>query len=129
MDFEKARSILREADILAEGRKLEYGLGKIRPHSRFETNEHLLVKALVSFMALKKDNQFITEAECRNGKIIDIIQIKKNGNLIAYEIESVKNNKPDVENVDTVEIPLKEMPEKAKEGLKELEKWLKAYII
>jgi hypothetical protein len=129
MDYDRAISILRGSNILAQDRKLEYGMGKVRIHSRFETMEHFITKALVSFIIYQKGGAFMSEAECHNGRVLDILQVTKNKNLVAYEIETVHNGKVSVEGVDIVEVPLKDMPEKAKDGLKELEKWLKQYIV
>jgi len=129
MDYDRAIVALREGNILAQDRKLEYGMCKVRIHSRFESMEHFITKALVSYIIHQKSGAFMSEAECRNGRVLDILQVTNNKNLVAYEIESVHNTKQDVENVDMIEIQLKEMPESARQGILDLSKWLEQFIV
>jgi len=129
MMYDQAVRLLKNNKILAEDRSIKYGLNRIRWHNRNETIEHFISKAMLGFLILKNDKCIITEAECRNARQIDILQINKQGELVGYEIENNKNMKSDVESVDMFEIKLKDMPVKAREGMKELEKWLKGYLV
>jgi hypothetical protein len=104
-------------------------MGKVRIHSRFETKEHFITKALVSYIIYQKGGAFMSEAECHNGRVLDILQVTKNKNLVAYEVESVHNGKVSVDGVDIVEIPLSKAPASFKKGIKDMEKWLQSYMI
>jgi hypothetical protein len=85
---------------------------------------------MLSFLIFsKKGDGVVTECEMSNGRVIDILAITKSGNLIGYELESVKDTKPAIEGVDIVDIYLKEMPETAKQGMEDLKKWLEAFIV
>lgn len=129
MNLPEMRWILSRKGILAEDRKLEYGYNRVRLHSRFETTEHFIAKALLSFKIMNRDgNAILSEAETKNGRILDILQATKNS-LVGYEIESTKNRKIDVEGVDIVEIPLSKAPASFKKGIKDMSKFLDSYMV
>ncbi len=129
MKLPEIRWLLNRKNILAEDRKLEYGYNRIRAHNRWESEEHFITKALLSFKIMKhKDKAILSEAEMRNGRSIDVLQVSRKS-LVGYEIESSHNTKDDVEGVDFIEISLTKMPKKAKEGIKELSKWLNEFIV
>lgn len=130
MNYRVVSHILNEKDCIAQKRKLLYGYNRVRIHNRFETFEHFITKAMLTFLIFKKGKKgVITEAEMRNGRQIDVLQVARNGNLVGYEIENNKFDKIDVDGVDIIEINLKKMPQKAREGIKELEKFVKEYLI
>jgi hypothetical protein len=129
MDSKKMYMAFKNKEILNTGRNIEYGLNKIRRHNKNETTEHFMSKAMLSFLLMNKGSGIITEAETNNGRCIDILQFTENMNFVGYEIESAGNEKKDVEGVDIVEIKLENMPEAAKKGLEELEKWLTQYMV
>lgn len=129
MDYRIAIRFLKKARILNSRKDYLYGYNKIRIHNRFETTEHFMAKAMMSFLIFKKGKVFITEADCRNGRVLDILQINKNGEFVSYEIESNKLDKSDVDGVDTFEIKLSKMPPEARKGLKSMEKWLNKYVV
>lgn len=129
MDYRIATRLLKEARIVNAFKNYRYGYNKVRPHSRFESLEHFITKAMMSYLIFKKQNAFITEADCRNGRVLDILQITHNKNFVGYEIESKNNNKADVDRVDIIEIPLKNMPNSSKRGLTDLENWLRRYLV
>jgi hypothetical protein len=114
---------------LNTGRNPVYGINKVRFHNKYETLEHFMAKALISMLIIRKEKGIITEAELRNGRVIDILQFNRKGEMVGYEINSGKPEKIEADGIDIVDIPLERMPEKSREGLKELEKWLVNYII
>jgi hypothetical protein len=129
MDFNKINFILKRKDCLNDQRNFMFAYNRVRFHNIYETKEHFTAKALLTFMLFKSGKASISEAEMRNGRVIDTLQVCKNGDLVGYEIESVHNTKQDVENVDMIEIQLKEMPESARQGILDLSKWLEQFIV
>lgn len=130
MNLRDMSIILNKKECMNKERKIIYGYNRVRIHNKYETKEHFMTKALLTHMIFSRTrNGVMTEADMRDGRSIDVLQVAKNGDLVGYEIENGKNTKNDVDGVDFVEINLKKMPKKAKEGIKELENWLKVYLI
>lgn len=130
MNGDAAFREFKNCEFLNRERNPLYGYNKIRRHSPMETPEHFMAKAMLGFLIMKKGDVIISEAEAKNGRCIDIMQITKNKNFICYELESEGHNKKiDVAGTDTVEIDLRKMPEFAKDGIFELKKWLEQYLI
>lgn len=132
MNYMKIKQILRGKGCMNDGKDLRYGYNKIRFHYHKETLPHLIAKAMLSFLIFSKRSEgVITEAELHNGRVLDILHIKKSENLIGYELDSTKSYKPNIDEypIDVVDIDLRKMPKKAKEGIKILSKWLEDYII
>lgn len=130
MEFRETCYLIREKECLRHMKYLGHYYNKCRIHSRFETTEHFMAKAMLMFMIFSKgEKAVLTEVEMRNGRTVDVLQINKKGELVGYEIENVKNTKTGIDGIDIVEIPLRKMPREAKAGLKALENWLKEYVI
>lgn len=110
-------------------RNILYSLNRVKLHNRYESLEHFMTKAMLTHLLFKKGKNTISEAEMRDGRTVDTLLICKDGDLVAYEIESIKDTKPAVKGVDIVDIYLKAMPEEAKTGLLALEKWLEEFIV
>ena len=65
-----------------------------------------------------------------SGRCVDALQITKNKELVAYEIETNgTNDKEDVKGIDFVEIDLREMPETTKAGLMQMKMWLNKFLV
>lgn len=129
MDFKKTAFLLREKNCMNEQRKFIYGYNRTKIHNQYETFEHYMAKAALVYLIFKKKMNVISEAEMNTGRVVDVLQICKNGDLVGYECESGKNNKLDIKGVDIVDVPLNKMPEFAKDGIFELKKWLEQYLI
>jgi hypothetical protein len=127
-DYLRVKRILNDSGVLASDRDFLHGYNKIRRHSQFESLEHFISKAMLAFLVMKKGKVVITEADMRNGRCIDILQVVKD-NLVGYEIESDKNWKDGVDGIDIVEVKISEMPIGAREGIKALSRWLQEFII
>jgi hypothetical protein len=130
MNYRQVELAIKNNGNFNNGRNFRMGLNKIRFHGN-ETQEHFFTKAMVGFLILSKDRGgFVSEAEMKTSRCVDIIQVtKEHGNLVGYEIESLKNEKHYIKGVDIVEIPLSSMPETSKQGLKDLAKWLEQFIV
>jgi hypothetical protein len=116
--------------VLNNERNPLYGINKVKIHSHFETLEHFVSKAILTYLLFKNNNGTITEAEMRNGRSIDVLSVNDNENYVGYELESNgHNSKPDVEGVDIIEIDLRKMPDTAKKGMNDLMKWLEEFIV
>lgn len=126
MDYYKLKHTLLKKGISGEKRDILYGYNRIRFHNRYETLPHFLTKALLGFLIFKKSDGMISEFELKTGEIADIFQTKKNGELIFYEIESLKE-KP--KTYAQVTIKLKDMPKEVKDGLIAFKKWIEKYIV
>jgi hypothetical protein len=130
MNFREVKYILGRKGILAKDRNIAYSYNRIKFHNQYETTEHFISKAMLTFLIFcNNEKGILTEVDFKNGRTADALQVSRDGQLVAYEIESEKNTKKEIEGVDTVEIPLRKMPMKAREGIKELEKWLSQYLI
>lgn len=130
MNYFRIKEILKEKDILNNGRDFKYGYNRTKFHSKYEGIGHFISKAMLSFLIFsKKGDGVVTECEMSNGRVIDILAITKSGNLIGYELNNTKPDKLEVKGVDTVDIPLEEMPSEAKIGLLALKKWLEEYMV
>jgi hypothetical protein len=131
MDYRKVELAIRNNGNFNNGRNFRMGLNKIRYHSKNETIEHFMTKAMLGFLILSKDRGgFVSEAEMVSSRTIDLVQItKEHGNLVGYEIETLKNEKHFIRGVDIIEIPLTQMPPEAKIGLESLKKWLEIFIV
>jgi hypothetical protein len=128
MNYTLAKRILDIKGILTHDRDILYGWNRVRIHGPKETNIHFLTKSLLALLLMKKGKGVITEAETRNARCVDVLQVTKNG-LVAYEIENEHNTKNDVPGVDIVEIPLSKAPASFKKGIKDMERWLKQYMV
>jgi hypothetical protein len=127
-DYLRVKRILNDSGVLASDRDFVNGYNKIRRHTQFESWEHFITKAMLAFLVMKTGKVVITEADMKNGRCIDILQVVEN-NLVGYEVESVHNGKVSVDGVDIVEIPLSKAPASFKKGIKDMEKWLQSYMI
>lgn len=126
MEFNKARYLLEKSGILAERRNLQFSYNKVRFHNQYETAEHLLTKAFLAFLIFKKNEASLTEVDLSSGETPDNLQVKKNGELVFYEIIGEKEES---KSYDFIAINLKDMPEPVKEAIKEFRKWLEKYIV
>jgi hypothetical protein len=131
MDYRQAELVIRNNGNFNKGRDFRMGLNKIRYHSKNESIEHFMTKAVLGFLILSKNKGgFVSEAEMVSSRVVDLVQItEKSKNLVAYEIETEKNTKHYVNGVDEVEIRLADMPETSRQGLKDLAKWIEGYVI
>lgn len=129
MNYWQIKNILKNKDCLNPERNINYSYNRTKFHNRYESFEHFMAKAMLTFLLFKKGKGIISEAEMRDGRVIDILQINKKGELVGYELNNTKPDKIDVHNVDIADIPLDQMPETAKQGIRDLGKWLEQYII
>jgi hypothetical protein len=130
MGFKEVYFIVKNSGIFNDERDLRYSFNKIRIHNKNETIEHFMSKAMLTFLIFSKLGKgVITEADMRCGRQVDVVQFSNAGEITGYEIESNAFDKTEIKGMDIVEIKLANMPAKAKEGLEELEKWLKEYLI
>jgi hypothetical protein len=130
MDFRTAWNILKNHDFLAKNRNLIYGYGKVRFHNKFESFPHFMVKAALAYAIFAKNGDgLVTELDLSDSRTVDVVQIKDASNIIGYEIESEHNTKESPNGIDIVEVPLRRMPRKAHEGIKELMKWCQEIVV
>jgi len=131
MDAQQVAYIMKNNESLNTRRNVYYGLNRARMHSHGETVEHFMVKAMLTYLIVtKKRCNVITEAEMASGRCVDALQITKNKELVAYEIETNgTNDKEDVKGIDFVEIDLREMPETTKAGLMQMKMWLNKFLV
>lgn len=131
MEAQEVAYILKNNESMNTRRNVYYGLNKTRMHNHNETLPHFMVKAMLTYLIVtKKRCPVITEAELANGRCVDALQITKNKELVAYEIESNgTNNKEDVKGIDFIDIDLNKMPETTKAGLMQMKMWLNNYLV
>jgi len=125
MNYDKLKSILHEKGVVSHN-----NLNKVCFHSQQESMEHFLAKAIISHIIFSKGNcGVVTEAEFENGRVIDILQVFPSGNCVGYEIEGTNNYKPNIEEIDIMEIKLNDIPYELKGNLKKLYDWLEVMIV
>lgn len=134
MEAENGIMILREKDIidLVSNRFIYINWNKIRSHShRFETFEHLMAKAAISKLVLKKKDGLLTEYQYPDCKVIDVLQIKKK-ELIGYEIIYGNKLKPSTEkfrNTSIITVDLNRASEDVKQAFRTLENYFKKFVV
>lgn len=108
---------------------LRFCINKVRFHNRYETLEHFITKALLSYILISKRNQgVVTELEFNNGRKVDVVQVMNSGNLAGYEIESEKNVKLNAP-IDIIEIKLKNIPSSYLSAIQKLAKHIENYVV
>ena len=96
-------------------------VNKVRFHNRGETFKHFLVKAMISKILFNRGRVFVTEAEFKCGRVVDVLDVTEK---IGYEVEtSGKNSKKDPINIVTID--LRKVPDE----IKGLEKYLKKEVM
>jgi len=130
MNVHKGAWLLKNKNCLVERRDIYYGWNRIRSHSnKFESMEHFISKAVIGKLIIKKEDGMISEHEYPDGKVADILQVKKNGDLIAYQVETGNHEELEFQDTDTVYIDLRKMPEDVKESFKKLKNYFKRFIV
>jgi len=130
MNYLELQRRLNDANLLIANRDFKYGLDRLRPHSRgaHETMSHFMAKAMLFKMIYDKKDGVLTEHECPNGRVIDILQIK-NQSIIGYEIENSKFDKSDVDNVDLIVVDLRKFPTEFFAAIEVIKNNLEAWVI
>lgn len=130
MDFYRAKQILTKKGVLISNRDLGYGFNKIRSHQhKFESIPHFLSKCIIGKLILKQGDAVITEHEYPDGKQIDVLQIKRNGDLIGYQIETGNYEEKEFSNTDVITIDLRKAPKEVHQAFKILEKYFRRFIV
>jgi len=83
---------------------------------------------MVGKLILKKGDAVITEHEYPDGKQIDVLQIKPNGELIGYQIETGNYEEKDFLNTDIITIDLRKAPKEVHDAFKVLEEFFKKFV-
>ncbi len=131
MKYYEMGSILKRKNLLISNRDFNYGRNRVRPHSKNETWEHWLMKALLFKHMFNNGDGVLTEHELPSGEVIDLLQIKK-GDAIAYEIQTNREKHVRYENkyeMDTIQIELKDMPTVVREAIRVLVIYSKDFVI
>lgn len=89
MNYPKGKFILESNNLLINNRDMMYGWMKIRAHQFLnESFLHFMVKATIGNVIGRGLEGFITEHDFPEGGTIDVLQIKKSGEIIGYQIET-----------------------------------------
>lgn len=131
MRFDEVAWLLRNNKHINRGiySNLRFSINKVRFHNKYETLEHFITKAILSYILFSKRNQgVVTELEFNNGRVVDVVGIMKSGNLVGYEVEndySKKLNAP----IDILEINLKNIPSSYLSVIQKLAKHIERYVV
>ena len=111
-------------------RDMMYCYNKVKPHSRFETFAHFIVKAGISFLYFRKGRPFLTEYETVDGRKFDVVIAPTNSreDIIIYKIVHTHREK-DYGKVMELEINVRKAPKEVKQAIKTLRNWLKKFMV
>ncbi len=125
MNYEKLKMILKGKGVVKA-----QNVNRVCFHSQQENIEHFIAKAIISYIIFSKGNcGVVTEAEFKNGRVVDVLQVFPSGNCVGYEIEGTENRKPEIEGIDIIEVNLKDIPYELKGNLKMLYDWFNVMIV
>jgi hypothetical protein len=130
MRYDIVRRRLNDKNLLIVNQDCKYGHDKLRPHSRgvHETMTHFMAKAMLFKLIYDKSDGVLTEHECPNGRVIDVLQLKQKS-IIGYEVENSDYDKCDVNGVDLIVIDLRKFPQEFADAVEVIKKNLEAWVI
>jgi len=128
MIYKQVIKALAKNNIRDKFKNYKYSINKLRLSKRFEDKKQFMAKAMLSYLLLKRGEGILTEADLPNGRIIDLLRVKRNGEIIIYDFESNRMNNEPIEGIEEVKIPVSKMPQKIIDGLAEFERWIMEFI-
>ena len=123
-----AKHILRQKKLLFIGdvNRSVASYNRIKFKSKIcEGLKHYITKCMIGRVIREKDEVFFSEFEAPNTRKIDILHIKKNKEMVGYEIESTRNVKDDINGVNIITVYVKNIPD----NINDIHKYIKDKIV